>query len=516
MAPISNKVLLILLFIIYLAALPTIVGMYVYRNARTNGMNSKKWTTLSALLPCFSGFIIYLLVRRNVQSVECHNCGTPVQESTTICPGCLNKLQAVCDSCQYPIKDDWDVCPKCGSQITGRNPADGYVVARKDPSGWLVIVSLILIPLLIALCISCNLFSNLDDHFFLTRYTESFDPVSGFIPINALESEIWYTLQHDEYVGGVLANQTQINRVVWGGYAVEMNIPGKESEKINLKTETASGEQLIDGFMRPLEIIEEYKTSNRTDRVVRAKYVRDDAGRIVQVEIILGGNTSSDKGDIVQTNYFEYDQENRIVKQTVAYVNGDIHTMRFFYQNGLLMGATEYDVTGGVIKQLLVNLEDNRTIIEVKSGEEILENISLDYDRQGRITRIAHEDPNGSLLSETTYSYEFWNALAGVHGVALIIVAVCLSAFILVHTRSELINRRYEHANPVTVYAKVVRKADGGTETVPTAGHHIIVETAGGVLTLAVEQNHYSLITEGIEGNLTHKGGWFESFCDDA
>lgn len=516
MAPISNKVLLILLFIIYLAALPTIVGMYVYRNARSNGMNSKKWSILSALLPCFSGFIIYLLVRRNVQSVECHNCGTPVEESTTICPGCLNKLRPICDSCQYPIKDDWGVCPKCGSQITGQNPADGYVVARKDPSGWLVIVSLILIPLMIALCISCNLFSDLDDHFFLTRYTESLDPVSGFIPINALEPETWYTLKYDEYVGGILTNQTNINRVVWGGYSVEKETLGRTHESLNLKTERATGEQLIEGVMRPLEVIEEYKTTNRTDRVSRAEYILDDAGRIVQMKIIQGGYSSSDKGVLAQTNYFEYDEISHIIKQTVTYATGETRFMRYFYENGLLTSAIEYDAIGSEIKQFVVNVQDDQTIIEVNCGDELIETIYIAVDKQGRINSLAHEDPNGRLLSETTYSYEFWNALAGIHGVALIIVAVCLSAFILVHTRSELIKRRYEHANPVTVYAKVVRKADGGTETVPTAGHHIIVETAGGVLTLAVEQNHYSLITEGVEGNLTHKGGWFESISFEA
>lgn len=516
MAPISNKVLLILLFIIYLAALPTIVGMYVYRNARTNGMNSKKWSILSALLPCFSGFIIYLLVRRNVQSVECHNCGTPVEESTTICPGCLNKLQPICDSCQYPIKDEWDVCPKCGSNIKGRNSVDGYVIARRDPSGWLVIVSLILIPVMIALCISSNLFSELDDNFFLTRYTEDFNPVSGFMPINALEPETWYTLEYGEYVDGILSNQTNINRVVWGGYSVEKETLGKTPESLNLKTERATGEQLIEGVMRPLEVIEEYKTTNRTDRVSRAEYIRDDAGRIVQVKIIQGGYYSSDKGVLAQTNYFEYDEFSHIIKQTVTYATGETRFMRYFYENGLLTSATEYDATGSEIKQFVVNVQDDQSIIEVNCGDELIETIYIAVDKQGRINSLAHEDPNGRLLSETTYSYEFWNALAGIHGVALIIVAVCLSAFILVHTRSELIKRRYEHANPVTVYAKVVRKADGGTETVPTAGHHIIVETAGGVLTLAVEQNHYSLITEGIEGNLTHKGGWFESFCADS
>jgi len=516
MAPISNKVLLMLLFIIYLAALPTIVGMYVYRNARSNGMNSKKWSILSALLPCFSGFIIYLLVRRNVQSVECHNCGTPVEESTTICPGCLNKLRPICASCQYPIEDDWEVCPKCGSKISGGTSADGYTVARRDPSAWLVIISLILIPLMIALCISCNLFSELDDHYFLSRYSADFETVSGMIPLNALEAEAWYTIHHDEYADGIITSQTRINRVVWGGYSVEKKVPGKDSQMINLKTETASGGQLIDGIMHPLEVIEEYKNSNRTDRVVRAKYIRDDSGRIVQVEIIQGGNTSSDKGVLAQTNYFEYDEISHITKQTVTYATGETRFMRYFYENGLLTSAIEYDAIGSEIKQFVVNVQDDQTIIEVNCGDELIETIYIAVDKQGRINSLAHEDPNGRLLSETTYSYEFWNALAGIHGVALIIVAVCLSAFILVHTRSELIKRRYEHANPVTVYAKVVRKADGGTETVPMAGHHIIVETAGGVLTLAVEQNHYSLITEGVEGNLTHKGGWFESFCADS
>ena len=511
MAPISNNVLLLLLFIIYLAALPTIIGIYVYRNAKSNGMNSKKWTILAALLPCFSGFIIYLLVRRNVQSVECHNCGTPVEENISVCPGCLNKLRQTCDSCQYPIEDDWEVCPKCGSKISGETSANGYTVVRRDPSAWLVIISLILIPLMIALCISCNLFSELDDHYFLSRYSADFETVSGMIPLNALEAEAWYTIHHDEYADGIITSQTRINRVVWGGYSVEKKVPGKDSQMINLKTETASGGQLIDGIMHPLEVIEEYKNSNRTDRVVRAKYIRDDSGRIVQVEIIQGGNTSSDKGVIVQTNYFEYDEMNRIIKQTVAYLNGDTHVMIYSYENDFLKSASEYDATGDEIKQLVVNVKDDRTVIEVKSGEETIEIISLEYDRQGRIIRIAHEDPNGGVLSETTFAYEFWNALAGVHGVVLIIVAIFLTAFILVHTYAELINQRYKRAKSVTVYAKVLTKLDGGTETVPTAGHHIIVETAGGILNLAIEQNQYSLISEGVEGNLTHKGGWFES-----
>lgn len=83
------------------------LGIYVYRDAKSRGMNAPLWTLIAVLAPVFVGLIIYLLVRGSYSDLKCPNCAAPVTEQFRSCP-----------SCAAPVEPDWKVCPHCGNPLS--------------------------------------------------------------------------------------------------------------------------------------------------------------------------------------------------------------------------------------------------------------------------------------------------------------------------------------------------------------------------------------------------------------
>ena len=73
-------------------AVPMIIGVYVYRDAKRRNMNAALWTLIAMLAPSLIGFIIYLLVRGNYSNLRCPQCGATVTEQYAACPRCLSLI----------------------------------------------------------------------------------------------------------------------------------------------------------------------------------------------------------------------------------------------------------------------------------------------------------------------------------------------------------------------------------------------------------------------------------------
>jgi ABC-type tungstate transport system substrate-binding protein len=53
-----------------LITVPVLMGVYVYRDAGRRNMNAAIWTLIALFAPLFTGFIVYLLVRRKAEATE--------------------------------------------------------------------------------------------------------------------------------------------------------------------------------------------------------------------------------------------------------------------------------------------------------------------------------------------------------------------------------------------------------------------------------------------------------------
>ncbi|NCD09738.1 MAG: DUF4825 domain-containing protein [Negativicutes bacterium] len=139
-------------YLIFVAALflvlPILIGVYVYRDANSRGMNAALWTLIAALAPSGIGLIIYLVVRSDYNSFECPNCKAPILEEYATCPKCGTSLKAKCTNCGKPIASGWQNCAHCGEPI----PGDAKIPTlpkRKDNGLGKILVAVILIPVLI-------------------------------------------------------------------------------------------------------------------------------------------------------------------------------------------------------------------------------------------------------------------------------------------------------------------------------------------------------------------------------
>lgn len=145
--------------LVLLLAVPVLICVYVYRDAKRRRMNPVLWTLIALLAPTFLGFIIYLLVRSPSADCTCPNCGADVTESYVVCPRCGAKLHAACGRCGAPVEPDWQVCPRCASPLTQPQADVTPPVRRKDRTLWKILVAIIAIPVVLIL-VSLLLFAS--------------------------------------------------------------------------------------------------------------------------------------------------------------------------------------------------------------------------------------------------------------------------------------------------------------------------------------------------------------------
>ena len=128
--------------------LPVMIGVYVYRDSESRGMNAPLWTLIAVLGPAFVGLIIYLIVRSESGSLKCPQCRNPVTDKYTLCPNCGASLKHRCRGCGNPLEPSWNQCPSCG--LTVPEDQRSPVVDRAADRGLgKILIAVILIPLLI-------------------------------------------------------------------------------------------------------------------------------------------------------------------------------------------------------------------------------------------------------------------------------------------------------------------------------------------------------------------------------
>ena len=153
------SVLGIMVMIVYLLllAIPVLIGVYVYRDAKRRGMNAVLWVLIAIFAPSLIGLIIYLLVRNNYSDLKCPRCDTPVREQYVVCPKCGVKLKASCPNCGEPVEAGWKLCPKCAGSLPTQYENVEKPRRAEDKSLKKILIVIIIVPIILILLL---IFSN--------------------------------------------------------------------------------------------------------------------------------------------------------------------------------------------------------------------------------------------------------------------------------------------------------------------------------------------------------------------
>ncbi|MBS6177762.1 DUF420 domain-containing protein [Emergencia timonensis] len=145
----------IYLLLAAIAAIVLIVGLYVYRDAKTRGMKAGVWTMIAVLMPCFIGLIIYVLLRDDEKNLRC-----------TVC--------------SYPAKPEWKVCPVCETPLPKNAPMISAPL-KKDKGIWKVTAAAIVIPVLICVLMGAVMMPRMDNHYLggMTNFNMTKDDVKS-------------------------------------------------------------------------------------------------------------------------------------------------------------------------------------------------------------------------------------------------------------------------------------------------------------------------------------------------
>jgi len=90
------------------------LGVFVYRDAKSRGMEPLLWALVAVLVPYFVGVIIYLIVRQQALA-PCPSCGQRVTAGAVYCPACGKPMRMVCPSCKAAVPAGARFCPACGA-----------------------------------------------------------------------------------------------------------------------------------------------------------------------------------------------------------------------------------------------------------------------------------------------------------------------------------------------------------------------------------------------------------------
>ncbi|NLK39330.1 MAG: zinc ribbon domain-containing protein [Clostridiales bacterium] len=139
------------IFLLLFLAIPIMIGVFVYRDAKSRGMNAPLWTLVALVAPGFIGLIIYLIIRSEHSALFCPSCSFRVSENFSVCPNCGRSLKYKCQNCNTPLESGWKICPSCSEPILESAIAEmsARPVAKKDKGIGKLLILIILIPLLL-------------------------------------------------------------------------------------------------------------------------------------------------------------------------------------------------------------------------------------------------------------------------------------------------------------------------------------------------------------------------------
>ncbi|MDL2257843.1 zinc ribbon domain-containing protein [Eubacteriales bacterium OttesenSCG-928-K08] len=133
--------------------LPLLLGLFVYRDAKSRGMNALLWAFIAALAPSLVGVIVYLVLRQKNEPFACAHCGQHVQSDFSSCPYCGTQLKYACTRCGNPVDGTWKFCTCCGEMQPEGRPAGMREIKTESRNMKILLACLISIPVLMMLLV---------------------------------------------------------------------------------------------------------------------------------------------------------------------------------------------------------------------------------------------------------------------------------------------------------------------------------------------------------------------------
>jgi len=144
-----------LLILALSVGVPIVIGMIVYRDAKSRGMEAMVWALIAALVPSLIGVIIYFVIRRDYSMYLCAHCHGRVDLNYHTCPTCGTQLQLKCPECGNPVQYHWKACTKCGAaQPEGRTPTIVTAPPANNKSLWILLICMLVIPIFLFLLLT--------------------------------------------------------------------------------------------------------------------------------------------------------------------------------------------------------------------------------------------------------------------------------------------------------------------------------------------------------------------------
>lgn len=85
-------------FTLFMVMAIIFLGMWTYRDAKNRGLDPAKWAAIVVLVPNLMGLIIYFIVGRGEERVNCSNCNSKVHIKSKYCMNCGNEIDRVGNS----------------------------------------------------------------------------------------------------------------------------------------------------------------------------------------------------------------------------------------------------------------------------------------------------------------------------------------------------------------------------------------------------------------------------------
>ena len=233
-----------------------------------------------------------------------------------------------------------------------------------------------------------------ENRLFFTRWQMNFTPQKGFLDLDLVRTEKWYSFTHESYNTGHLNETVQVHR--WfNSYTVKRQSNECISEQyFNMAKGGGKERSNPNNFISYIEMNEGKEvssshcyfhedhtiksittyTSNNT-QLLSISIAYDNRGRPVQQ--ILDGDT-------VSSMFYQYDKSGNLVETKICDDDNLLLTYTtYFYESDNIRLAKEYRADGTLVGSTVVRYNDDGCVLQIESFDEagmLISHTSFEYD----------------------------------------------------------------------------------------------------------------------------------------
>lgn len=171
----------VIFLLIIRLVISVLISVWIYRDAKSRGMNAALWVVLTIFTSQLVVVIIYLFARKDKQRLICPRCSSPVEGYYSVCPSCSQPLHNNCPQCSTPLSPGWRVCPNCSAPVTSTNSYNyrqAEEVKKPKSTGFIVAIVVLALAGVVLLASVGSLVFNAAIDGDWSEFYEEVDPIS--------------------------------------------------------------------------------------------------------------------------------------------------------------------------------------------------------------------------------------------------------------------------------------------------------------------------------------------------